>query len=256
MKIGFYGSSFCSEITNKHCERYNYSSFLEIVRLHYNAEICHLGNGGAGYWDILLNQSKEILANPPDVAVFIWPIPELLHHPEYSPIYPDSIQEGSRLYEKRPDLHPAVSLYYQHFYNPEKEKLEWRAAMMYADSTLIKQIPSTTKIIHIWEWGEAELFNIDLSDPNKVSNMKYPYDWTTGSTIISPIFLISAAGQYPARPTFRKIMRNDPRCNHLEGAEKNELIANWIISVIDSESDVFIDKTQDTIDLFKRLSNI
>jgi hypothetical protein len=28
-------------------------------------------------------------------------------------------------------------------------------------------------------------------------------------------------------------MSNDPRCNHIEGDEKNQLLASWIIEAID-----------------------
>lgn len=251
MKIGFFGSSYCSKLQNKHSENFNYKTFIQIIKNHYNAEITHYGANGCGSWDIILNQSKKLLDNPPDVAIFIWPVPAIIYHKEYQAIYDDSAYEGSKLHVKNPKLWEAVSLYYQRLYDKEKLIIEERAALMYADNTFIKELSNTTKVIHMWEWVEGDNIDFDLSNPDLVAAMRYPHSWNHGSSIITPLSMLSAAMQYPFRSNFKKVLRKDPRPNHLEGVFKNVLLASWIISVIDNPEKIVLDKTQETLKLFK-----
>ena len=245
MKIGFYGSSACSFITNPHCEKWEYTSYIQMISNHYNATIIHLGQPSASSWDIILLQYEELLKNLPDVAVIIWPGRGFLFHRSCREISINGSIFGSRLHTTRPELWPAVNLYFEQLYDQKKEEIEQLASFKYFDEILAKDIPC--KIIHIWEGDILTLKNVDLSSSMFITEFTSPYIWKTGIQLNTNFISLSLANQWPRRPTFKQIMSNDPRCNHIEGDTKNTLISSWIIEAIENYSNgAVLDKIKDT----------
>ena len=258
MKIGFYGSSFCHAAFNNNSIRFNYNSYIEKISKHYNAELCHIGESGCGVWDVIITQFKELLANPPDVAIFAWPNNATVFHRKYRHIHKLATTPGSRLHVADPLTWDAVCKYYESLYDNEKDILEYKSALMYFDTVLLPQIKNKTKIIHMWEYGMSqtltEAYDIDISNSSFIKTVQYPIKWTTGQEIIFPMMAISAAGQWPRRPNLVKVLWNDPRCNHLDGEDKNNLLYNWIVHAIDNyENGVTINKVDETVSFYNKL---
>lgn len=254
MKIGFYGSSLCSSFDNEHSKRFGYETYISKLQKHYDADICHLGEAGSGYWDLIILQFKELLENPPDVAIFMWSGQEHLFHRDYRLLHEGSSLEGSRVHSKRPDLWPAVNLYYKHLHDREKETLEYFSALMYFDQVMLPKINSKTKIIHFWEYGLLDSRDPDLSSSNYIKEVTYPYTWSKGVELRCPLVAVSAAGQWPRRPNMKKVINNDPRCNHLDGDEKNDLMFNWIVDAIENYQQGVIDKVSETVKFYELLT--
>lgn len=252
MKIGFYGSSLCSDFENYDAIKNNYRSYLTILRDTHKMDVCNLGVSGADYWHIILVQFKKMLEDNPDVAVFIWPANEFIFARNYRPIYKDSVNEGSRLCKTDTELWEATKLYYKHMHDAEKSNIEWLAALHYFDTVLLPTVKNT-KIIHMWEYGDVTnvSYDTDLSNSSFIKNIKYPHDWKTGTQLIAPLIALSLAGQWPRRPNVTKVLAKDPRCNHLDGVEKNELLVSWILELINANGT--IDKTQEIIDLYDQM---
>jgi hypothetical protein len=252
MKIGFYGSSFCHVVSNKHSERYYYFSYIEKLRNHYNAEICHLGVSGCGVWDIMIHQFQELLEDMPDVAVFTWPSNGTVFHRTHRYIHRGATVPGSRIHKEDPVIWQAVCGYFDSLFDYDKDVLELKSALLYFDTVLLPQIRDRVKIIHLWEYGIAvngeKTLALDLSNSNFIRDIKYPIKWTNGVEIVSPLMAVSVAGQWPRRANMFKILSNDPRCNHLDGDIKNDLLYRWISNAIDNyTNDVTIDKVEETV---------
>lgn len=254
MKIGFYGSSLCGEITNKHCQLFYYSSYISKLKSKYNAEICHYGVKGCGYWDVILIQYKELLKNPPDIAVFIWPINHTLFNRKHRAIHTFSKLPDSKLESLDKTLWNSVCHYYNDLYDLEKDIQEYKSALYYFDKEILSKLESV-KIIHFWEAGILNSVDIDFSNSNFIKNIEYPMTWSTGVEFIFPMLAFSAAGQWPRRKNFEKIFVKDPRCNHFEGDFKNTLLCNWISDAIDNyQKGCKIDKTEEIVEIYSKLS--
>lgn len=231
MKIGFYGSSLCRFLDNAHSSKLNYKSYIRIVKDRYGAEIVHLGQMSASYWDVILIQYKELLENKPDIAVFVWPGLGFLYNKNCREIGPHSASDNSALKQRHPDIWPAVKHYYDKLYDREKDRIERLAAFKYFDELL--STLTDCKIVHLWEGDYEYPDSIDLANADSFGNYQAPYQWRNGSQIDGALLELCMAGQWPRRPTIHKIFANDPRCNHLEGSN-NELLADWICSAIDT----------------------
>lgn len=199
MKIGFYGDSFCSEITNPHSILKGYETYIKKIKKHYNAEITHLGHPGSSIWDVILTQFK--LESLPDICIFCWTDYNRLYNKNVRNITPINVNFkdysifDNMLHSKTID---AAKQYYKYLHDPEKAKIETLAIFQYFDTNILSQIDS--KIIHVW------------SSP-------FPYKWNHGVTVDKPLI------------DFYKYESFAP--NHLDGEEINqqvfELIKNKIL---------------------------
>ena len=70
--IGFFGDSFCAEVSNQHSESNGYKTYIEKLISHYNADLVNLGVPGCSVWDTTLIQFKPFEKNPPDICIFSW----------------------------------------------------------------------------------------------------------------------------------------------------------------------------------------
>lgn len=250
MKIGFYGSSLCHAVSNKEAERYAYSSYIAKLQKHYNAEVCHLGATGCGFWDVILIQYKELLANPPDVAVFIWPTNRTLFDRKFRCIHEMSTYEGTRLQLFNTELWRAAKLFYEQLFDKEKDVLEFTSALHYFDNVMLSQLKDI-KIIHLWEHGVLDNLNPDLSNAKFIEDAVFPHSWKHGMEIKGSLLGISTAGQWPRRPTLEKVLVRDPRCNHLEGDTKNKMMFELLVKAIDNyANDVTIDIQDDIVKFY------
>lgn len=260
MKIGFYGSSFCYARSNKDSVRYSYSTYIDKLSQHYHADICHLGESGCGVWDIIITQFKELLNDPPDVAVFTWPCNATLFHRQYRYLHKLSILPGSKINKADPKVWEATCNYFESLFDYEKDILEFKSALTYFDMVMLPKLKNV-KVIHLWEYGilnhTDEGFFTDLSTADFIKSVRYPINWTNGVEIRSPLMAISAAGQWPRRANLAKVLVNDPRCNHLDGELKNNLLFNWIKNAVDNYANgVIIDKIDETVLFYKEFLGV
>lgn len=205
MKIGFYGDSFCSEISNLHSYTNRYETYIKQVKDYYAAEITHLGVGGSSYWDVMLRQLDK--NNLPDVCIFVWTDPNRLYHPTIH-----SITSGSATSQKikhgfpgttRYNTWKAAEQYYAYLHDTNKARAENISAFYFFDREVLPKLQ--TKILHMWSFEST-------------------YQWQTGVTIDTPMYsLISEKN---------KSFKFDFTPNHISGLEKNSTVANWIIKAI------------------------
>lgn len=257
MKIGFYGSSLCKDFENIQAHRLEYQTYIQKLQKHYDANICHIGVGGCGVWDVILIQFKQLLENPPDVAVFVWPLNGVLFHREYRAIHKLSTVPGSRLCVADQPVWRATVEYYDKLFDWEKDVAEFKAALLYFDTMLLPQIKDKMKIIHLWEFGILTNFDditsdtLDIRTSDFLKKFETPFNWSSGMQIDGPMIGISIAGQWPRRPTFTKVFKNDPRSNHIEGEIKNTLMFNLLSNAIDNyQNGVTIDKLNEIISFY------
>jgi hypothetical protein len=208
MKIGFFGDSFCSEISSlQNIGRYD--TYIKKIKNHYNAKIVSLGVNGSSYWDTILQQFEPFKQNLPDVCVFVWTEPNRLYHPTIR-----SINHGSAQSQKIKHGLPGTTYYntwksaeqyYIYLHDMEKARLEHLAALYYFDKVILPQYNS--KFIHMWSFESA-------------------YDWTTGVEIKSPLYSVIADKDQG--------FKFDLTPNHIPSNAKNKIVADWIINAIDN----------------------
>jgi len=206
MKIGFYGDSFCSEISNLHSYTNEYKTYIKQVKDHYDAKITHLGVVGSSYWDVILRQLNK--SDLPDVCVFVWTDPNRLYHPTIH-----SITSGSATSQKIKHGFPgttryktwkAADQYYTYLHNTEKARIENVSAFYYFDKEVLAKLQ--TKILHLWSFETI-------------------YQWQTGVNISTPLYNLIAEKDNSFSFDFTP--------NHIPGNQKNKIIADWIIKAID-----------------------
>jgi len=201
MTIGFFGDSFCSDISNNHSINNNYDTYLTKVSNHFNATITNTGIGGSSIWDLVLLQFQSQLL--PDVCVFVWTDHHRLFHRSHRGINAASIANNSI----SPSLRKPSQEYYKHFYDEEKHKLEYQSLLFYFDKNVLSKYIDT-KFIHLWSFDD-----------------EYPYRWETGVEIRPALETISIQ-------ELKSFPKNDTRANHIEGEHKNQLISNCISTAI------------------------
>lgn len=219
MNIGYFGDSFCAERINGHSLLHRYDSYMVKLEQHYGCTTVHTGIGGSGVWDLIINQFNA-LDTIPDVCVFFWSKPGRLFHRQVRKLSIGHVLQP-KWYSYNPFKKPvydAARGYYLHLQDHEKEQLEYLSAIEYFDRHTLSNIKS--KIIHIW--------SIDVAD----------YRFINGVEINPSLFKLSMINSTPSA------MDSDPRCNHLEGDAKNELVFNWIKDAIDNyQSGTLVDKS-------------
>lgn len=206
MKIGFYGDSFCCEISNPHSLLKFYKTYIKKLQNHYDAEIVHLGVGGSSVWDVILNQFN--VNDVPDVIVFCWTDADRLYHKNVR-----NMTLGSLTNKKIKDLTftdliyyntiTSAKQYFKYLHDFDKSKIEHLAALQYFDNNVLPLINS--KIIHLWSFESV-------------------YQWKHGSAIDTPLI------EFVKKETegFETWA-----ANHLDGDETNEKIFQMIKESID-----------------------
>lgn len=225
MRIGFFGDSFCQEISNMHTQTNGYQTYIKKIKKYYNADIVHLGRGGSSIWDVIINQFPPFIKNLPDVCIFVWTDHGRLYHPKIHNLGPwnaidkkKSISEFhySDLFHKKEKA--AASEFYKFLYDDKKAEHEARSALYYFDRTTLTELENKTKIIHLWSFGK-------YNNTNKET--EYIYKFTTGVEC------------HPPMKSFA--MLNKPEkynysldANHIHGNENNNILADLIISAINN----------------------
>lgn len=205
MTIGFFGDSFCGDISNQHSIDNNYDTYLQKVANHFNAEITNTGIGGSSAWDLVLIQfAEQVKKGLPDVCVFVWTEGDRVFNRTHRNLNVMSVERGNT------KIHNAAKEYYYHLYDEEKSKLEYVSLLHYFDTIILPQHPHT-KFIHLWGFGEYP-----TSDNPEIH---YAYTWKTGHEIRPSLITLSD-----------EILSLDNRPNHLDGEFKNQLVADWIIN--------------------------
>ena len=229
MRIGFYGDSFVHEMRNIHSVYYNYTTYLTKIKNHYDAEIINLGVGGSSYWDVIIKQFPPAINDLPDVCVFCWTDASRIFHPTIRNIgswvtMPFVLKDFhiSRIlnYKK----YEAAKQYFTHFYDYNKHEYERLSALYHFDNVVLKPIENKTKIIHMWSFGNAIVW--EQENPYYQENIRYPYRFQTGQEIRPSLKCFSTVG--------RNITDDNLSANHLGSEENNTMVANMIINAIDN----------------------
>jgi len=207
MTIGFFGDSFCANISNEHSITHNYNTYLEKVADHFSATITNTGVGGSSVWDLILIQFQEQLSKElPDICIFVWTDAHRVFNRTYRNLnFKSVLRTNSK-------IHTAAKEYWYNLYDEQKHKLEYIALLHYVDTVVLPKYPNTI-FVHLWSFGE------DPTDSN--SERTYAYQWTTGTEIRPALETLA----YP-------LVKLDDRANHIAGDTNNTLVANWIIDAI------------------------
>ena len=226
--IGFFGDSYCAEVSNHHSMFYKYKTYMRLLKDHYNAEVVNVGHGGTSVWDTLLIQLDPFIKSNtvPDVCVFVWTIPGRLFNREVRRLnQADTINPKFHTFSflKR-KIWNAAKEYYTHLYDWEKEKLDYIATLRYIDQVVLPTLPSTTKIIHLWATGDTTEWSREGVRP---SNIQYLHSWKHGMEIRPSLITLSL---YDSEMS---VLDSDHRANHLDGQFKNDLVFDWIVKAID-----------------------
>lgn len=203
MKIGFFGDSFCSEISNPHSLIKNYQTYILKIKNFYSAEIVNYGIGGSSVWDIILNQFPPFIDTTPEICIFCWTDYNRLYNKKVRNMTLNSIQNKKMKDYKLNDLFnykivSAAKHYFEYLHDPIKSRVETIAALQYFDKNFLSKINST--IIHLWSFE------------------KY-YNWSNGISIDIPLHSFVQGSHMAA--------------NHIDGDEHNHAVFELIQKAID-----------------------
>lgn len=208
--IGFFGDSFCSDISNEHSTNNNYQTYLQKVATHFNARITNKGTGGSSVWDLVLIQfAEQAKKGLPDVCVFLWTESDRIFHRTQRNLNVSSVERG------RSKIYNAAKEFYYHLYDQEKDKLEYISLLYYFDNVILPQYKNT-KFVHLWSFGQYPT----VDNPE----VHYAYIWKNGNEIRPSLITL----------TDQNIIQGI-EANHISGENKNQLIADWIISCLQPE---------------------
>jgi hypothetical protein len=227
--IGFFGDSFCSAIQSQTGD----STYLKLAADQLGASIVHTGEPGSSAWDTVLLQfnavKNAITVSMPDICVFVWTDPARLYHPKIRDITVGTAIQNAKHQSQDQPIWQAAKDYYLHIMDDEKVDLEYRSLLYYIDNVILAQLPSTTKIIHMWSFGDPVNRTGTEFQPNSIN---YAHTWVHGVEIRPALVALSNDHN-------RKWQQTDEyeRANHFNGAEKNDLIANWILTAIENYRD-------------------
>ena len=229
MKIGFFGDSFVAELSNFDSWYNNYDTYIKLLKNHYSAEIVNLGVGGSSYWDIIIKQFPKFQHNLPDVCVFCWTDPSRLYDPEVRSLNVYNATKHSikdlHLYKlKNPQKWAAAEKYFKYLYDYEKSHLEMISAFTYFDQETLRPLQDKTKIIHLWSFGQAKIWQQEKVYYPK--NIDYVYQWQTGTELRPSLKCFSSIGYNKED--------DGPAANHLGSTENNHLVFDLIKKAIDT----------------------
>jgi len=215
MNIGFYGDSFCTEITNPHNLYYRYDTYIKQLKNYFDANITHLGVGGSSHWDVILKQFS-LKSTLPDVCIFCWT--------DYARLYNRTVRDltiSSSIHAKTKDwkldrmmhplIHKSANMYFNHLYDDDKSRLEYLSALYHFNDTVLVNIPSNIKIIHLWCFDN------------------FGHSWTRGMTVTNPLVTVSNLEN--------TLPKNDFGPNHFSDPYKNQIVFEWIRHCIENYQD-------------------
>jgi len=245
--LGFFGDSFCSTKSVSFFSTKKYDTYISKLEKQYDAQTVNMGHGGSSAWDTLLLQLMPFLKNKkfPDICIFVWTNSGRLFNRNIRNInHASALDKQSLLQRKKTkDIWSAANQYYTHLCDPEKDSIEYIALLQYIDNNILPTFPSTTKVIHLWAFGDADDWSTEGFHPN---NAKYSYRWTRGMEIrphLTSISLINSS---------LNDFINSHVPNHLEGEFKNSLVFKFISDAIDNYKDgKLLDMTQNVSGYWK-----
>jgi hypothetical protein len=234
--IGFFGDSFCSDFENRHSIDHDYETYIKKLKNHYNADIVNMGVAGSNVWDPILLQFKPFENNPPDIAIFVWThIANIFHRECRNLQYFNMTNPAlmSSLYKPNATM-MAANQFFEHLFDIEKVTVEYLAALMYFDDTVLSKL-NNTKIIHMWGFGKTD-FDTAVPEKDELYDnvISYPYTWKHGVELRPALMAYAYGEQYGEK--IADILKKDKRANHIGGNELNEKIFNLIKTAIDSSS--------------------
>ena len=234
--IGFFGDSFCADFENRHSIDHEYETYIKKLKNHYNADIVNMGVAGSNVWDPILLQFKPFENNPPDIAIFVWThIANIFHRECRNLQYFNMTNPAlmSSLYKPNATM-MAANQFFEHLFDIEKVTVEYLAALMYFDDTVLSKL-NNTKIIHMWGFGKTD-FDTAVPEKDELYDnvISYPYTWKHGVELRPALMAYAYGEQYGEK--IADILKKDKRANHIGGNELNEKIFNLIKTAIVSSS--------------------
>lgn len=201
MNIGFYGDSFCCEISNPHSIVKGYDTYIKKIKQHYDANITSLGVGGSSVWDVILQQFKS--ESTPEVCIFCWTDPNRIYNKNVRNITYGSVTDKKLKDYKLSDLIyyktiSAAKQYFKYLHDYDKSQLEYAAALEYFDNNVLTHVNST--LIHLYSFEKT-------------------YTWKNGITVNTPLNSFVEGSSLAA--------------NHLDGDDSNEKVFQLIKNTID-----------------------
>lgn len=226
MKIGFFGDSFCAE---EYSRSFQYTTYISMLKTHYNAEIVHLGQGGSSASDLILLQLKPFIDKNkvPDICIFCWTEPHRLFHRTVRNLNYASANESSNEWVKNSKIWKAAQDYYEYLWDHEYTQLQYQALLEHTDNNILPILPKSTKLIHMWSFGKM------LEDP-KLNNNDYHYKWKHGVTVTPSLTAISLIDS-----NFEEFSNNNGP-NHFTTKDKNEKVFKLVCDAIDNYEDLCI----------------
>lgn len=204
MKIGFYGDSFCEEISNPYSLFMGYDTYISKLKKHFSADIINLGKGGTSFWDVILNQFNT--DNVPDICIFCWTNYNRLYHPVVKNLTYNSVTNLKIKDIKLTNIthYPTIKAgqaYFKHIHDPKKSKEEMISALYRFDREVLENLQGT-KILHMWCFENI-------------------YHWKNGTVL--PIVLSDLVGDGSQHAP-----------NHLDGSVRNANLASMILDSINA----------------------
>lgn len=195
--IGFFGDSYCSDLTSKvgdHSWGTDWKTYIELLSENENLQIKNLGYLGSSIWDCILLQFNNYISSNtiPDVCIFCWTEPSRLFYRDFRRISIASLRFDT-IEDK--ELKKAVEYYYKYFYDDELHNFQRISAFYYFDNVVLSKYKHKTKFIHL------------------ASNAPLDYEFTNGLTFLQPLYFF-----YKNKQTRKQIGCS----NHIFG-EKNNL---------------------------------
>jgi hypothetical protein len=214
MKIGFFGDSFCADLTDRTGCDVGYETYISKLKNHYNAEISNLGVAGSSIYDSILLQIKPFIEKNdyPDVCIFVWTNYGRIFHRTQRNLALTTVQ---RL--KADAVVKAAREYFIHLLDWELQQFQYKSALQYFDSNILPTFPRTTQILHMWAFEKL-------------------HDWNCGTVVEIPYYkyFINLASDGRIVPKYSI----DPELNHLDGAKKNNIVFEAITQAIDNYEDI------------------
>lgn len=223
--IGFFGDSFCSVVESENNpDRWKFEdeTYLKKIRDYFNLEVVNVGQVGSSIWDLLLLQLNPLIESKkvPDICIFVWTSTGRIFHRNYRDLNSGSVFSNDTNADEA--VIEAAKQYFKHFYDPEKESIEYVSLLQYIDNNILPNL-ETKKIIHLWSFG-----NVKDWKKIKTQDITYPYTWKNGVEIRPSLITVSLKN-------YDTTMIEDRRPNHLDG-DKNDIVFNWIRDAIDGKS--------------------
>jgi len=217
--IGYFGDSFCAHRT----ERVGaWPTYIELIEQALNVQTTHMGEEGTGVGDLVLNQFMPLAHSRqlPDICVFFWTNHSRLFHRTKRGINIRSCADP----QGDPVLQAARD-YYTHIWDGDYSLLEYTAIIKHFDRDILAQVAHATQIVHLWSFGEPRQLEPTRAEQDfRTGDVYYPHDFVTGREIRPPLMTIALD-----KAKWEDLVTTK-WSNHLDTAEKNQQVADLILS--------------------------